>query len=130
MDDVSISPDLIAAYIQDAARCYNIKALAMDHYRWTLVSESMRAIGFDAADKNRVKLVRPTDIMQVEPVIQECFDRELFYWGDQPHLRWGVNNTKRVRSSRKQGSIPETLSTQRSKRKAARLTPLWHWWPA
>lgn len=103
VDDVSISPDLIAAYIQDAARCYNIKALAMDHYRWTLVSESMRAIGFDAADKNRVKLVRPSDIMQVEPVIQECFDRELFYWGDQPHLRWGVNNTKRVRSSRKQG---------------------------
>ena len=103
VDDVSIGPDLIAAYIQDAAKCYNIKALAMDHYRWTLVSESMRAIGFDAADKNRVKLVRPSDIMQVEPVIQECFDRELFYWGDQPHLRWGVNNTKRVRSSRKQG---------------------------
>lgn len=103
VDDVSISPDLIAAYIQDAARRYNIKALAMDHYRWTLVSESMRAIGFDAADKNRVKLVRPSDIMQVEPVIQECFDRELFYWGDQPHLRWSVNNTKRVRSSRKQG---------------------------
>lgn len=103
VDDVSISPNLIAAYIQDAARCYNIKALAMDHYRWTLVSESMRAIGFDAADKNRVKLVRPSDIMQVEPVIQECFDRELFYWGDQPHLRWSVNNTKRVRSSRKQG---------------------------
>lgn len=103
VDDVSISPDLIAAYIQDAARRYNIKALAMDHYRWTLVSESMRTIGFDAADKNRVKLVRPSDIMQVEPVIQECFDRELFYWGDQPHLRWGVNNTKRVRSSRKQG---------------------------
>ena len=49
VDDVSISPDLIAAYIQAAARCYNIKALAMDHYRWTLVSESMRAIGFDAA---------------------------------------------------------------------------------
>lgn len=103
VDDVSISPDLIAAYIQDAARCYNIKALAMDHYRWTLVSESMRAIGFDAADKNRVKLVRPSDIMQVEPVIQECFDRELFYWGNNPCLRWAVNNTKRVRSSRKLG---------------------------
>lgn len=103
VDDVSISPDLIAAYIQDAARCYNIKALAMDHYRWTLVSESMRAIGFDAADKNRVKLVRPSDIMQVEPVIQECFDRELFCWGNNPCLRWAVNNTKRVRSSRKLG---------------------------
>lgn len=103
VDDVSINPDLLAAYIQDAARRYNIKALAMDHYRWTLVSESMRAVGFDAADKSRVKLVRPSDIMQVEPVIQECFDRQLFHWGDNPCLRWSVNNTKRVRSSRKLG---------------------------
>lgn len=103
VDDVSINPDLLAAYIQDAARQYNIKALAMDHYRWTLVSESMRAVGFDAADKSRVKLVRPSDIMQVEPVIQECFDRQLFHWGDNPCLRWSVNNTKRVRSSRKLG---------------------------
>ena len=103
VDDVSINPDLLAAYIQDAARRYNIKALAMDHYRWTLVSESMRAVGFDAADKSRVKLVRPSDIMQVEPVIQECFDRQLFHWDDNPCLRWSVNNTKRVRSSRKLG---------------------------
>lgn len=103
VDDVSINPDLLAAYIQEAAKRYNIKALAMDHYRWTLVSESMRAVGFDAADKNRVKLVRPSDIMQVEPVIQECFDRQLFHWDDNPCLRWAVNNTKRVRSSRKLG---------------------------
>lgn len=103
VDDVSISPDLLADYIQQAGRRYNIKLLALDHYRWTLVSESMRKIGFDANDKTRVKLVRPSDIMQVEPVIQECFDRGLFCWGDNPCLRWAVNNTKRVRSSKKLG---------------------------
>lgn len=103
VDDVSIHPDLLAEYITMAARIYNIKILALDHYRWTLVSESLRKIGFDAKDKSRVKLVRPSDIMQVEPVIQECFDRELFTWGDNPCLRWAVNNTKRVRSSRSLG---------------------------
>ena len=36
-------------------------------------------------------------------MIQECFDRSLFYWGDNPCLRWSVNNTKRVASSRKLG---------------------------
>ena len=36
-------------------------------------------------------------------MIQECFDRELFTWGDNPCLRWAVNNTKRVRSSRSLG---------------------------
>lgn len=103
VDDVSIHPDLLAQYIANAAEKYNLKMLAMDHYRWTLVSESLRKIGFDAADKTRVKMIRPSDIMQVEPVIQECFDRGLFRWGDNPCLRWAVNNTKRVASSRKLG---------------------------
>ena len=103
VDDVSIHPDLLAEYIWNAGTEHNIRKLALDNYRWTLVSESLKRIGFDAADKNRVKLVRPSDIMQVEPVIQECFDRELFVWGDNPCLRWAVNNTKRVRSSKKLG---------------------------
>ena len=100
---MSIHPDLIAQYIAQAMRKYNVKMLAMDHHRWTLVSESLKKIGFDANDKSRVKLVRPSDIMRVEPVIQECFDRQQFAWGDCPPLRWAVNNTKRVRSSRQAG---------------------------
>ena len=103
VEDVSIHPDLLAEYIMEAAKMYNIKRLAMDHYRWTLMSESLNKIGFDANDKNRVKLVRPSDIMAADPVIQECFDRELFTWGDNPCLRWAVSNTKRVRSSKKLG---------------------------
>ena len=103
VDDVSIHPDLLAAYIKNAGTKYNIRKLALDNYRWTLLSESLQKIGFDAKDKDRVCLVRPADIMKVDPLIQECFDRELFHWGDVPHLRWAVNNTKRVRSSRKLG---------------------------
>ena len=103
VDDVSIHPDLLTGYIQRAAQRYNIRMLALDHYRWTLLSESLKKIGFDANDKSRVKLVRPSDIMQVEPVIQECFDRGNFHWGNNPSLRWAVNNTKRVRSSKSKG---------------------------
>ena len=103
VQDVSIHPDLLAQYIAQAMRKYNVKMLAMDHHRWTLVSESLKKIGFDANDKSRVKLVRPSDIMRVEPLIQECFDRQQFTWGDCPPLRWAVNNTKRVRSSRQAG---------------------------
>ena len=103
VDQVSIHPDLLAEAIFEAGKKYHIKMLAMDHYRWTLVSESMKQIGFDAEDKERVKRVRPSDIMMVEPVIQDCFDRGLFCWGNNPCLRWAVNNTKRVRSSQKKG---------------------------
>lgn len=103
VQDVSISPDLLAQYIAQAATRYSIMMMAMDNFRWTMISESMRRIGFDATDKSRVKLVRPSDIMQVDPIIQHCFDRGLFHWGNNPCLRWAVNNTKRVRSSRSAG---------------------------
>lgn len=104
VEDVTINPDLIAEWIRGIMMQYSVKKLAMDGHRWTLVSESFKKIGFDANDRNRVKLVRPSDIMKVEPVIQTCFDRNLFAWGDQPELRWAVNNTKRVRSSRNIGT--------------------------
>lgn len=103
VDDVSISPYLLTDFIREAGRKYTVKKVALDHFRYTMMAEALQSIGFDAKDKNRVKLVRPSDIMQVDPVIQDCFDRNLFTWGDVPHLRWAVNNTKRVRSSRSQG---------------------------
>ena len=104
VDDVSIHPDMLTEWIAVMARSYNIKKIALDHFRLPLVSESLMKIGFDAKDRSKVKLVRPSDIMMVEPVIQECFNRQLFIWGDKPHLRWATNNTKRVRSSRSVGS--------------------------
>lgn len=103
VDDVSISPVLIADYIAEMGREYNVRMLAMDNFRWTAMSDALRGIGFDASDKKRVKLVRPSDIMRIDPVIQMCFARGLFAWGDNPCLRWATNNTKRVRSSQRVG---------------------------
>lgn len=104
VDEVSIHPDLLAGWIAEKSELYNIRGLAMDHFRWTLVSTSLRRIGFDPETRKNVKLVRPSDIMKVDPVIQECFNRELFTWGDATPLRWATGNTKRVRASRAQGS--------------------------
>ena len=128
VDDVSISPVMLAEYIREMGRRYNIKMLAMDHFRWTLVSEAMQAVGFDARDKDRVKLIRPSDIMMVEPVIQECFDRQYFAWGDNPPLRWAVNNTKRVRSSKRRAWTQAIISMPKSREKAERPTHLWRLW--
>ena len=103
VEDVSIHPRLLADYIQEAGRKYSLLGLAMDNYRWTMLSAELRRIGFDANDKDRVHLVRPSDIMRIDPIIQDCFQRHLFCWGDNPALRWAVNNTKRVRSSKSMG---------------------------
>ena len=104
VDDVSINPELLSEYVAEMGKKYRIECLCMDNFRWTLVSDSFKKLGFDPQDKKRVKLIRPSDIMSTEPVIQECFDRERLTWGDNPVLRWATNNTKRIRSSRKTGS--------------------------
>ena len=104
IDDVSISPDLLAEYVAEMGRRYKIEMLGMDNFRWTLVADSFKRIGFDPKDKKRVKLIRTSDIMSTEPMIQECFDRGYLTWGDNPVLRWATNNTKRVRSSKNIGS--------------------------
>ena len=100
----SIHPALIAEYIRQAGRKYKIKKLAADHFRWTAISDELLKTGFDAKDKSKVKLVRPSDIMQADTVIQHIFTNGWFAWGDNAALRWATNNTKRVPSSRKTGS--------------------------
>lgn len=104
-DEGGIPPEAIALYIADAARKYNIKMLAMDHFRFALLRESLAKVGFDPDPKKGkpIKLIRPSDIMQADPIIQYCFDHDLFTWGDYPPLRWATNNTKRVRSGVKTG---------------------------
>lgn len=97
VDDVGISPEVIAEYIAELASKYKIKMLGMDKFRLQMMKEPLLNIGFDVNDKNKVKIVRPSDIMQVEPIVQECFSRGYFTWGDNPVLRWATNNTKRER---------------------------------
>ena len=104
VDDVEIHPDLLCDWILEQAKKYQIKKLALDHHRYALVSKSLRKIGFDAPDYKNVKLVRPSDIMIVHPVIESIFNNHNFVWGDYPVLRWATNNTKLVRSSRAAGS--------------------------
>lgn len=104
VDDVSIHPKLLAAYVAEAAKNYQVECLAMDHFRWTLVSDAFKAVGFDPADKRRVRLIRPGDIMQADPVIQELFARQRLSWGDDPVLRWATNNVKRIRRGKKDGT--------------------------
>lgn len=103
VDEVEIHPDIIAEYIQGMKEQYRIKAVAIDDFRYALMSRSLTAIGFDKDHKN-LKLVRPSDIMRVAPVIDSCFANQWLTWGDAPELRWATNNTKLIRYGRKIGS--------------------------
>ena len=104
VDDVEISPELLTDYISKTAQKYNLKIIALDNYRYALLKDALEKIGFDPKERKNVYLVRPRDIMKVEPVIESCFNKQFFVWGDNPALRWATNNTKRVRSGKKEGT--------------------------
>lgn len=108
VDDVEIDPTLIADYIKKMKSKYNIIKVCIDNFRYTVMSAALKSIGYDGKEKKNVKLVRPSDIMRVYPVIERCFSRGYFYWGDNPVLRWATNNTKSIKAvTRSNNSDPD-----------------------
>ena len=103
VDDVEIHPETIVEYIEMQKEYYSIKMMAIDDFRYALLAQYLKGIGFDAKAYKNLKLVRPSDIMKVAPVIDSCFANDYFAWGDNPTLRWAVNNTKMIRYGRKLG---------------------------
>lgn len=94
VNDVEINPTLIAEWVNEQRMKYNLEKIAIDSYRYSLMSRALREIaGYDANDK-QVKLVRPSDIMLVQPKINSVFVGNKIAWGDDPMMRWYTNNTK------------------------------------
>ncbi len=94
VNDVEINPTLVAEWINEQKMIYNIEKIAIDSYRYSLLSRALREIaGYDANDK-QVKLVRPSDIMLVQPKINSMFVSNKIIWGDDPLMRWYTNNSK------------------------------------
>jgi phage terminase large subunit-like protein len=104
VDDVEISPELLTDYIITTAQKYSVKKIALDNYRYALMKDALEKIGFDPKERKNLYLVKPSDIMKVQPVVDSCFNNEFFTWGDNPALRWATNNTKLIRSGKKEGT--------------------------
>ena len=93
VDDVEINPTLIAEWIEEQRLNYDIEKIAIDSFRYSLLSRALSNVGYEAKDK-QVKLVRPSDIMLVQPKIHSWFVTNKIIWGDDSLMRWFTNNTK------------------------------------
>ena len=94
--DVEIGPHYVTDWIMEQRRKgYNIKKIAADSFRYSLLRRSLAGIGYDAAEKT-VKMVRPSDVMFVQNKIGSLFAHGGIIWGDDPMMRWYTNNTKLV----------------------------------
>lgn len=103
VDDVEISPELITEWVREQGQKYNIQKIAIDDFRYNLMADALKNIGFDAKEKT-VYRVRPSDIMKIVPIVERCFVNQYFIWGDNPLMRWATNNTKLIPSGKKQGT--------------------------
>lgn len=93
VDDVEINPQVIADWVQEQKNKYFIEKIAIDSYRYTVLSRALKDVGFDANEKE-IKLVRPSDIMQVVQKISSMFISNQIIWGDDKLMRWFTRNTK------------------------------------
>ena len=95
VDEAEISPNTIAEWITEQRKTYNIKKIAIDNYRYTLLANSLKAAGYYWKDET-LKLVRPSDVIKAQPVINSIFATHRIVWADDPLMRWYTNNAKLV----------------------------------
>lgn len=93
VNDVEINPTVVADWVAEQRLIYNIEKIAIDSYRYSLLSRALRDVGYDASDK-QIKLVRPSDIMQVVQKISSMFIGNKIIWGDDSLMRWFTRNAK------------------------------------
>ena len=100
-----IPPEVVVSWLREQKKHYKIIGGAMDSYRYSILKEPLKEIGFEADKKglNNLKLVRPSDKMLVAPLIASDFSNQRIIWGDCPIMRWYTNNTSAVED--KNGNI-------------------------
>lgn len=93
--ETEIAPRVLAEWIDEICTLYDIRSIAIDDYRYTIVMEALSAIGFSKED-DTVRLVRPSDHARVFPIMEAAFNGGRIAWGEDPMMRWFTNNTKLV----------------------------------
>lgn len=101
-----IPPEVVINWLREQKKHYKIIGGAMDSYRYTILKEPLKEIGFEADKKglNNLKLVKDVDKVVVAPLIESDFANQRIIWGDCPIMRWYTNNTSAERD-KKYGNI-------------------------
>ncbi len=103
VDDVEISPEYVTNWLTEHAERYHITQIAIDEFRYALLSGALKRIGYSVKDDRNLKLVRPSNIMRVFPVIKSMFINRGIAWGEPTMMRWYTNNTKAVPVNQRSG---------------------------
>lgn len=87
-NEKSISPDRVVNWFLEKLKTFNIKKIAMDDYRATILGPKLIEAGFEV-EKVRRGLVTHG---KLDPLIQDMFINQTLVFGDDPLMRWYVGN--------------------------------------
>lgn len=97
VDAPEIDPDTPVEWVAEQWQKYSLIYGGIDHFRYTLLSRSLREAGFDTDRKTgNLKLVYTPEQSKVAPVITSAFINQKIVWGDNMLMRWYTNNACRV----------------------------------
>ncbi|WP_438285273.1 terminase TerL endonuclease subunit [Bacillus cereus] len=86
--DKSIDADRVVNWFLEHAKIFNIKKVACDTFRATILEEKFKETGMP------LEIVRrgPVTHAKLAPLIDEMFIKQLLVFGDDPLMRWYVGN--------------------------------------
>nr|BDD47242.1 terminase [Bacillaceae bacterium] len=86
--DESIDASHVVSWYLEQAKHYNIRKIAMDEFRASILREPFEKAGFD------IEIVRKGYIThgKLSPLIEEMFVKKDIVFGDDPLMRWYVGN--------------------------------------
>ena len=95
VDGPEIPPSVPAQWLQEQGQIYNITALGLDNFRFTLLTKALKEAGFDTdkGGENNILLMKRVTEMRYLPVITSAFNNQAVLWGDNPMMNWYTNNT-------------------------------------
>lgn len=91
--ETQIDPKLVANWLVDKAKKFRIEMIVMDYFRYTVLKDALRDIGF-TEERGNVKTIRPSDLMKVAVTIGYIFSKKLLAWGTSTIMRWYTWNVK------------------------------------
>ena len=91
--ETQIDPKLVANWLVDKAKKFHIEMITMDYFRYTVLKDALRDIGF-TPERGNVKTIRPSDLMKVAVTIGYIFSKKLLKWGTSTIMRWYTWNVK------------------------------------
>lgn len=95
VDEKEVSPDVVVEWVFKLAEDndYNIVGVALDNFKKGIFCDYLEKYGF-SKDLENLKIIRPSDIAEIIPIIERNFINDRFIWKGNDMLRWATNNTK------------------------------------